>query len=392
MIVLLPEPLEPTRTSCSPNRMIACWIPRKPSMLSASSFINDAFKHRLLESATVRCGSVSGFRVGLFLIATVTACSESSPPLPTAPSPLLASKIQVLEMACAPDVRVRSLDGCPVQVSFGPPTVSGGLAPVTTSCSPASPATTSIGVQPVVCTATDSFEQGQTASCSLSLTVLPPFELSSTRFLAFGDSLTAGMVSLFLMPGPSQGYPAKLRGELSRRYPVQTFEIENAGLSGELAARAVTRFRIELLRVRPKVALLMEGSNDLFFDQTLGQTTALAGLEGMILAAKAQGVSVMLASIPPQRRFGPRENVAAIIPTFNASIQALARRHGVTFVDVFTPLTNGTCGRSGGNLPCVGRDDLHLTEAGYQVVADTFADAIQAQFDVSVGRWCTNRN
>ena len=114
-------------------------------------------------------------------------------------------------MACAPDVRVRSLDGRPVQVSFGPPTVSGGLAPVTTSCSPASPATTSIGVQPVVCTATDSFEQGQTASCSLSLTVLPPFELS-------------------------------------RRYPVQTFEIENAGLSGELAARAVTRcFRHQVL-------------------------------------------------------------------------------------------------------------------------------------------------
>ena len=331
----------------------------------------------------MQCASASGFGVGLFLIATVTACSESSPPLPTAPSPLRADKIQILDLACAPDVRVRSLDGRPVQVSFGPPTVSGGLAPVTTSCSPASPATTSIGVQSVVCTATDSFEQGQTASCRVSLTVLPPFALSSTRFLAFGDSLTAGHVSLFLMPGPSQGYPAKLRPELSRRYPVQMFEIENAGLPGELAAQAVARFRIELLRVHPEVVLLMEGTNDLFFDQALGQVTALAGLEGMVLAAKAQGVSVMLASIPPQRRFGPRERVAAIIPAFNASIQALARRHGVTFVDVFTPLTNGTCGQSGGNLPCVGRDDLHLTEAGYQVVATTFADAIQAQFDVS---------
>ena len=103
----------------------------------------------------------------------------------------------------------------------------------------------------------------------------------------------------------------------------------------------------------------------------------------MVLAAKAQGVSVLLAGIPPQRRFGARERVAAITATVNASIRALAQQHGVTFVDVFTPLSNGTCGRSGGHLPCVGRDDLHLTHAGYQVVALTFADARQTQFDVS---------
>ena len=331
----------------------------------------------------MRCASVSELGIGLLLIATFTGCSESSSPLPAAPSPLRANKIPILELACVPDVRVRSLDGRPVQVSYGPPTVSGGLAPITTGCSPPSPSTMSIGVQSVVCTATDSFEQGQTASCNVSLTVLPPFALSTTRFLAFGDSLTAGSISLFLNPGPADGYPAKLRTELSRRYSFQTFEIENAGLPGELVAQAVTRFRTELLRVRPEVVLLMEGTNDLFLDPTLGQVTALAGLEGMVLEAKAQGVSVLLASIPPQRRFGVREAVAAIIPTFNAKIAALAQRHGVTFVDVFTPLREGTCGMSSGNLPCVGRDDLHLTEAGYQVVANTFADAIQAQFDVS---------
>ena len=331
----------------------------------------------------MRCASVFGLSVGLVLIATFTGCSESSSPLPTAPSPLRANKILTLELACVPDVRVRSLDGRPVHVSYGPPTVSGGLAPITTSCSPASPTTMPIGVQSVVCTATDSFEQGQTASCSLSLTVLPPFALSDTRFLAFGDSLTAGTISPYLKAGPAQGYPAKLRTELSRRYALQTIEIENAGLTGELAAQAVTRFRTELLQVRPDVVLLMEGTNDLFFDPTLGQVTALAGLEGMVLAAKAQGVSMLLATIPPQRRFGQREEVAAIIPTFNAKIEALAQRHGVTFVDVFTALLEGTCGRLSGDLPCIGRDDLHLTEAGSQVLANTFADAIQAQFDVS---------
>ena len=331
----------------------------------------------------MRCASVSGVGVGLVLIATFAGCSESSSPLPAAPSPLGANKILILELACGADERVRSLDGRPVQVSYGPPTVSGGLAPITTSCSPASPATISIGVQSVVCTATDSFEQGQTVSCSMSLTVLPPFALSTTRFLAFGDSLTAGTISPFLKAGPAQGYPAKLRTELSRRYALQTFEIENAGLPGELAAQAVTRFRTEFLRVRPQVVLLMEGTNDLFFDTTLGQVTGLAGLEAMVLAAKAQGVSVLLASIPPQRRFGQREEVAAIIPTFNAKIEALAQRYGVTFVDVFTPLRDGTCGRPSDDLPCIGRDDLHLTEAGSQLLADTFADAIQAQFDVS---------
>jgi lysophospholipase L1-like esterase len=304
--------------------------------------------------------------------------------LPAAPSPFLLNKIPLLSLACGPDVKVRSFDGAALPVSYVPPTVTGGLAPVTTSCSPTSPATLAVGTQSVLCTASDSFEQGQSASCSVSLTVLPPLELSTMRFLAFGDSLTSGTVSLFLNPGSSQGYPAKLGNELSRRYIAQTFEIENAGLPAELAAQAVARFRTELLLTRPDAVLLMEGTNDLFFDRTLGgQMTVISALESMVLEAKAQGTSVLLASIPPQRRFGGREKVAAVIPDLNASIQALAFRQGVTFVDVFTALSEGACERSSGDLPCIGRDDLHPTEAGYQLMANTFADALEAEFDIS---------
>ena len=315
---------------------------------------------------------------------TLTACGESSPPLPAAPSPLPTSKIPILGLACAPDVRVRSLDAAPVRVSYGPPTVTGGLAPVTASCSPSSPLTLAVGTHSVLCRASDSFEQGQTASCSVSLTVLPPLELSAMRFLAFGDSITAGTTSSpLLAAGPPHSYPPKLVTELSRRYVIQSFEIENAGIPGEQAANAVSRFRSELLRVRPEVVLLMEGTNDLGDNLSQAPTTALAALGAMILEAKTQGVTVMLASLPPQRAAGRRAAVAAFIPSFNVSLEALAQQHVIPFIDVFTPLSQAVCGPSVGPLTCIGQDHLHPTEEGYTVMARAFADAIERELDIS---------
>ena len=68
-----------------------------------------------------------------------------------------------------------------------------------------------------------------------------------------------------------------------------------------------------------------------------GADTAIVNLRQMIAIAKSLNVQVALATVPPQRPNGLRNRaaVAAIIPSFNDRIRALAASEGVVLVDVY---------------------------------------------------------
>src|SRR4029453_13264501 len=134
--------------------------------------------------------------------------------------------------------------------------------------------------------------------------------LRFTRFLAFGDSLTAGEVSIdavnrFYSPGDS--YPNVLQKRLAARYMFQSITIINAGIGGESATDGGSaRFRGVLQQNRPEVVLLMEGPNDLLDRPDIGRgaDTAIAALRRMVQDAKGLNVTVALATVPPQRAGG----------------------------------------------------------------------------------------
>ena len=337
-----------------------------------------------------------GMTIGLSLLVGtgLMACSDSSSLSPTAPSSLPSTKVQLLTITCTANVTRQSLDGLPVVVTFDAPVASGGLAPITTGCSPGSDSALPVGTTAVSCTATDSLQQA--AACTFLIAVAAP----PNWFLAFGDSLTAGVVSSpvgVLRLTTSQSYPFKLQSKLAQHFAMQSVDVVNVGVAGERAEDATGRFRNELARVQPEVVLLMEGTNDLIHSQASGPSLAIAGLDAMIREAKSQGVEVLLATIPPQRPVPSRAAVAAIIPAFNAEIGVLAQRHNVTLVDVFTALNEGVCPPAGlrliqDSLACIGDDHLHPTEAGYDLVAEAFFDAIVAAFDVSLPPFTSRRS
>ena len=95
----------------------------------------------------------------------------------------------------------------------------------------------------------------------------------------------------------------------------------------------------------------------------------------MIAIAKSLNVQVALATVPPQRPNGLRNRaaVAAIIPSFNDRIRALAASEGVVLVDVYAGMKD--------NLNLIGMDDLHPTELGYSVIADIFYQAVVRAFE-----------
>jgi len=278
-------------------------------------------------------------------------------------------------LTCPTDISTQSPDGLPVNVSFQMPAAQGGSPPVPVTCSVPATNAFPIGTTPVTCTATDALSRS--ASCSFTVEVRPPPELRFTRFVAFGDSLTAGEVSpapslLFL--SPTDAYPFRLEGMLRARYPRQTITVENHGVPGELATEGGgARLPSVLTARRPEVVLIMEGTNDL---HTRTPDRIVDALNGMIRDASQRQVMVFLATVPPQRPGGRRDAVARIVPVLNDLIRALAAREKVPLVDVYAPLA--------ADLSLIGRDDLHPTELGYQVMARTFFDAIVARLDTSV--------
>ena len=297
---------------------------------------------------------------------------------PATPSSLPADKIGRLAIACPAGSRTQSFDGRPATVHFAAPVASGGQPPVTTGCSPHSGSAFGIGTTEVTCGASDALQQ--TASCVFRVTVLGPPKLAVTRLLAFGDSITAGVVSL-----PTGGsrldsfnsYPARLQRRLASLYLTQDIHVVNAGVSGEEVSDAGARFDLEVGRHRPEVVLLMHGTNDLDVVGGAGVDSAVAALDRMVAAARAADIETFLMTVPPQRDAVP----ASLVEGLNGRIRSIAARHGAVLVDVHHLLSTGAC--SGlPTIPCIGRDGLHPTAEGYRLIAQELERVLVARYDV----------
>jgi len=269
---------------------------------------------------------------------------------------------------------VPSLDGLGAIVTYPAPAVQNGDPPVAVTCTVAQDAKLPLGPTQVTCTATDARQR--TASCGFTVTVLPPPWLASTRFLAFGDSITEGVVSapvtLALLPTPAS-YPTKLEILLRARYTAQQPAVTNAGIAGELATDGARRLPSVVRAVQPEAVLLMEGTNDLSLWREGGISRAADALEDMVNAARARGARVFLATLPPQREGGKGGGVE-LVRELNKAIRAVAAEEGAVLVDVYAALVTDLD-------RYIGADGLHPTEAGYERIAETFLAAIRTEME-----------
>ncbi len=270
----------------------------------------------------------------------------------------------------------------PATVTYPAPVAQGGTPPVQTACTPASGSAFPVGTTTVGCTATGS-AAGQTAGCSFTVTVARPPQLSVTRFMAFGDSITWGEQSPpsgFLFYDPLASYPAQLLSLLGGRYPDQAIVMVNEGVPGERLADGLARLPSALASNTPEVLLLLHGANDLIGDPRIATTDYIASkLHDMVRTAKARSpnIKVLLATWPPQFIGTPphRGAGAEYVPALNQKIAAVAESQGSTLVDLYAPLFVDV-------KRYIGVDGLHPTEQGFALMAQTFAAVIQEKFEV----------
>jgi lysophospholipase L1-like esterase len=307
-----------------------------------------------------------------------TACG-GEPPVAPSPPP-----VQPLALTCPAPVSALSGSTVGTSVNYAAPVAAGGQLPVAVTCAPLSGQLFAPGITTVNCTATDAVST--VARCAFAVTVTVPPRLTVTRFLAFGDSITAGEITAPMVTAlgsdppayrqivvPSASYPTVLDGLLDARYLVQTPTVINAGKPGEVTVDGLTRFGALLRSERPDVLLLLDGHNDL--GSSAQAIEGYNALVSMVQQAKASGVRVYLGTLVPSIQGRLRSQPLGLLLQFNDAVRGLAAREGVTLVDLYAAM-----------LPevntLIGADGLHPNEAGYVRIANLFFTAIRNSLEV----------
>jgi lysophospholipase L1-like esterase len=208
--------------------------------------------------------------------------------------------------------------------------------------------------------------------------------LTHTRFLAFGDSFTAGEVTsptalspssigkLVLVPAAS--YPSVLQSQLRAAYSAQSAEIvvTNGGEPSERILDGAQRFPGVFDTYRPQVVLLQEGANGLAL---VGPDISTGVMRTMVQKAKESGARVFVGSMIPAVAGRPRGNTpVSELVAYNNTLQIMSTQESVTYVDLYNPMLADAA-------TLIGPDGLHPTEAGYRKIADLFFAAIARELE-----------
>ena len=202
------------------------------------------------------------------------------------------------------------------------------------------------------------------------------------HIVCLGDSITQ------FGDGPN-GYVGLLRGYLAQVSAPNSIEVLNAGVSGNTSNDELGRFDQDVMQKKPDLLTISVGVNDVWhgFDNTHPQGGGpngvplglyRANVETMVRAAQKAGVVVVILSptVIGEDLNDPRN---AMLASYIAALQDIARRHKCLFVDFQRPfqtyldLYRTTTGHTD-NLLTV--DGVHMNDWGNRFMAATLLTAL----------------
>ena len=176
---------------------------------------------------------------------------------------------------------------------------------------------------------------------------LGPPAPGENRVVFMGDSITEGW-------------------HLDQSFPGKPYI--NRGISGQTSPQMLVRFRQDVIDLRPKVVVILAGTNDVAQntgpiapEQTEGDIVSMAQL------ARANGIKVVLCSILPSVEFwwhrgmDPAPKIAAL----NEWLKNYVAQHHYVYVDFYDAMKDP----QGGLPPNLSRDGVHPGPAGHAIMA-----------------------
>ena len=169
----------------------------------------------------------------------------------------------------------------------------------------------------------------------------------------------------------ANSYPARLEAELESETGVD-FDVKNAGIGGELAAKTLERLRRALKSGWARLVIWQVGTNDALVgvDEALFRATVQAG----IAAARAAGIPMML--IGPQ--FTLKSPDPARYERFVKMIDDIGAADHVPVLSRYTLMKSWRAQGAKAVGLLLSRDGLHMSDLGYRCLAHALAEAIES--------------
>jgi acyl-CoA thioesterase-1 len=188
-----------------------------------------------------------------------------------------------------------------------------------------------------------------------------PHMSSHVRVVALGDSLTVGFQSYGIDEdmGKSTPYTDLLIDRVSRDFPSDSLSIEiiNKGIVGQLSEQMLVRFGSDVIRLSPRVVIILGGSNDLGWG--LAPREILRNLSEMYRLSLENKIVPIACTVPSI--LGYDEGIPPRI-LLNKLLQEHCREIGIPCVNIFRATLDQATSRL---APRYSTDGLHLSSEGY---------------------------
>ena len=162
----------------------------------------------------------------------------------------------------------------------------------------------------------------------------------------------------------------------------------NRGIAGQVSGQMLLRFRQDVVSLKPRVVVILAGTNDV---SRISDPSDLAlvenNLASMVDLAHANGIEVIVASLPPVSDYEYYDNGQSIIQTvarspilirqLNKWIEEYARRSGCAFVDYFALLVDDKGFLKHG----LSSDGLHPNAKAYSLLEPSLEEALRKLLD-----------
>jgi lysophospholipase L1-like esterase len=201
-------------------------------------------------------------------------------------------------------------------------------------------------------------DYGQLTRYAAADLALPPAAPGEQRVVFYGDSITDAWRLDQYFPG--KGYI-------------------NRGISGQTTPQMVVRFRQDVLNLRPRVVVLLAGTNDLAGNtgpMTLQETED--NYATMAELARLHNITMVFSSVMPVNNYIHPEMTTgrppASILVLNTWLKAYCQANHLIYLDYYTPMLDS----SGMLQKSLTLDGLHPNPAGYALMAPLAQSAVNA--------------
>lgn len=141
----------------------------------------------------------------------------------------------------------------------------------------------------------------------------------------------------------------------------------NRGISGQTTPQMLKRFRADVIDLKPKAVVILAGTNDIAGNSGPATQDMIAGnIASMAELARAHGIRVLLASVPPAASFpwAPGVRPAERIVALNRWIRRYAARNQFAYLDYHGAMVDSRMGMR----KEYSDDGVHPNAAGYLVM------------------------